>query len=623
VTPLSLYLTNFGSFKGTQTFNFPHKPGLYFMRGDNQLEPRLGANGAGKSTIWAALNWLCYGTTPKGLRAGDIANWDEAKNVQVLLHFSDDDVGAMRVRRTWGPNSWQFCNGSDEPWHDLVDDETNPFRHTLGIEALPFLHSVLMAQSSAMFLDLSAKDQESLFVDVLDLGKWDGFSDKASERASFWDNVARRRGTEAAHAQGELDALGKLDLSAQIDQWEKERQKRLDGLEDVHRKLDEAKKASSEARNTAETELKEVEGGIRRGQAAYDALAADLERARIEQQSANQDLAKLDALSDALRASRTYLDSHDECETCGQIIDAQALKIGHDLNSSRQAKLEPKYLAAEAKADETCKAFVKINNKAMTALSTLTNRQTRERELEAIVGRLTREEARHDLDMDRTEAEFERIEKEANPYMGMAQDSDAKIKVAQIAIDKGKAALEQALEEYEASKYWVKGFKELRLSLIAEYLEAFEAEANQALTQLGLIDWEIRFDVDRENKSGTIRKGFSCMVKSPVSPAAVPFAAWSGGESQRLRIATTMGLSDLIRSASGLALPLEVWDEPTAGLTQSGIDDLLDCLSDRAHEQQRIIWVVDHRSLGYGSFDGVTTIIKTEQGSQIDQSEMP
>ena len=82
MTPVSLTITNFGPFRETQKFEFPREPGLYFMWGENQHEPRLEANGAGKSKLWEALVWVIFGKTSRGLKAGDAANWEAGKGAR-------------------------------------------------------------------------------------------------------------------------------------------------------------------------------------------------------------------------------------------------------------------------------------------------------------------------------------------------------------------------------------------------------------------------------------------------------------------------------------------------------------------------------------------------------------
>ena len=84
---ISVTLYRFGSFKEETTFDFPEGTGLFFLRGDNREEPALEANGAGKSTLWNATCWCAFDRTVKGLRAGDVANWEEPKGAYVKIQY--------------------------------------------------------------------------------------------------------------------------------------------------------------------------------------------------------------------------------------------------------------------------------------------------------------------------------------------------------------------------------------------------------------------------------------------------------------------------------------------------------------------------------------------------------
>src|SRR5678815_1215025 len=80
---------------------FYFDPGLTFVRGRNKLEPLLGANGAGKSTIFDALSWCLYGRTVENLRNPDVAPWSEEAGTQVTVHFSKK----RSIARTISPNT--------------------------------------------------------------------------------------------------------------------------------------------------------------------------------------------------------------------------------------------------------------------------------------------------------------------------------------------------------------------------------------------------------------------------------------------------------------------------------------------------------------------------------------
>jgi hypothetical protein len=88
-----------------------------------------------------------------------------------------------------------------------------------------------------------------------------------------------------------------------------------------------------------------------------------------------------------------------------------------------------------------------------------------------------------------------------------------------------------------------------------------------------------------------------------------------------LRVATQQGLGNLIRARTGTTFNVEFWDEPTQWMGGQGVTDLLDSLAQRAKAEGRQIWIIDHRSLGYGNFDGHSGVIKTKEGwSKFDQS---
>lgn len=222
-----------------------------------------------------------------------------------------------------------------------------------------------------------------------------------------------------------------------------------------------------------------------------------------------------------------------------------------------------------------------------------------------------------DRQLDEIERDAERVQQERNPYDEMEERALADARRLRQQIDNIQDDLDASNERCSLLQFWVRGFKEVRLSLIAEALTELEIEVNSCCDALGLVGWELQFQVDRETKSGSIQRGFNCYVKSPHNDQPVPWEAWSGGEAQRLRLAATMGLADLIRSRTGTPLALEVWDEPTNGLSPQGIRDLLECLAERAQREQRQLWIVDHKSHEFGGFAGGAVITKTANGSAI------
>jgi DNA repair exonuclease SbcCD ATPase subunit len=153
---------------------------------------------------------------------------------------------------------------------------------------------------------------------------------------------------------------------------------------------------------------------------------------------------------------------------------------------------------------------------------------------------------------------------------------------------------------------------------MAQAIEQLELEVNNALGNLGLIGWSVRFDIERETRGGKVTKpGFHVFIKSPENDRAVAWEAWSGGETQRLRLAGSIGLSNLILARAGVSLPFEVWDEPSTYLSGEGITDMLETLYDRARMERKQVWLIDHRSLDFGGFEDTYTVVATSKGTRL------
>ena len=57
---ISIELACFKSFIAPQLITFEADKGLNFLGGLNKVHPRMGANGAGKSSLWDAMFWCFY-----------------------------------------------------------------------------------------------------------------------------------------------------------------------------------------------------------------------------------------------------------------------------------------------------------------------------------------------------------------------------------------------------------------------------------------------------------------------------------------------------------------------------------------------------------------------------------
>ncbi|KKK69723.1 hypothetical protein LCGC14_2931160, partial [marine sediment metagenome] len=238
-------------------------------------------------------------------------------------------------------------------------------------------------------------------------------------------------------------------------------------------------------------------------------------------------------------------------------------------------------------------------------------------------------------DIEKTKSELEQVlsfikrktketnkqKQEKDPFVRMLDDAKRELGQIRKELAVYKRRLFYVEKEIEYSKFWTSGFREIRLFLISEFLTQFEIEANNCLRRLGMNDWTLSFEVESETKSKTIKKGFSIFVTSPYNSVPVSFDSWSGGETQRLILSGSIGLSNMILGRYGVSSNIEVWDEPSSWLSEEGIYDLLDTLKVHSRQEGKQVWVVDQRFLEYGDFDGMVTVVKEETGSYFEWDE--
>lgn len=616
---VKLTIGGFGSFTETQVVTFPTGPGLYFVGGRNLVEPRLDANGSGKSTIWEALTWLFFDKTTKGLRAGDITTWGSDGKTSVSAIFEIAGLG-YHLSRTRAPNTWRWC-GPDGVQQDLTKDSTNEALSALRLQYLPFLSCVVLAQSAPMFMDLPAPAKAGLFAEILQLDKWGVHATAASTAASDTDRALRAEERQLASEEGrfaEMLVSQKHEVDAE-NQWQQENQRLIAECEARYRKLLE-EEVQLKA-NVAAADL--TLSNTRRGLAtARDESTKELEKVEALYQSWHACSVSLSTARAVVQQAEAALLSakslkQDHCPTCQTtlteakrvtLVDSAARNLAR--HKEQEQHDQRNHTAAQQKLEQAEQLLAKAKEK-VALLEREHNGQGHE--LQNYRTALSRAQ----LELDNLEEEVDRLETKKNPYAGAAlrrqqrQDDSARV------ISTLRATCDKLSELTRLQSYWVKWFKDIRLQQVDQALEHLELEVNSSLSELGLPGWTILFDVDRETKGGTISKGFSVRVLGPSSPQSVPWESWSGGESQRLRLAVTMGLANMIRARTGCPLGLEVWDEPTQWLSAQGVSDLLECLRRRALAEQRQIWVVDHRTLGYSGFSGQLVVTKTHTGSQV------
>lgn len=605
----------FKCFNKPESFNFELESGLYYLTGDNQVEPALGANGVGKSSLFDAWTYLLFAKTARGLKAGDVYAWKSKLlcKLEGKFYLGED---LYTLKRTWNPNTLELKKNEGD-FEEVTQDQLEKL---VEFTFDSWLAAVLMDQQGAKFMDMSAPDKTAMFSTILGLDYWLECSKRAGEKATFLWDILRDTENFQSKIEGQLEEARGRSFEESIAKWKATHEKEVQALKDeivVARKDAAKQKKEIEKLDKRLAELQEEKADLK----------VHLKQKQEKKDDVGEKLSKIEAemavLEKGIADTEKKIVKWDKlggtCSNCNQPIDAKHKKKEITLLEKQKESLEKELDDKESLYLKAGKVFTSVKGQIAQLrevidemdfqAATLTkNRATFEAEAKMLM-----------KDSIRLRRRYEEAREESNPYVQEKLDHERRINDLEASLEAQKKDVNNTRAQHDAAKFWVKGFKEVRFHLIKEALLQFEIEVNSSLQSLGLGDWKMSFAMDEENKSGTIKKGFAVSVQSPHNKEKVKWEAWSGGEGQRLRLAASMGLINLILSRRSYETNIEIWDEPTQYLSEKGVYDLLDTISNRAELLGKQIWIVDHRTLCYANFKRSFKMVKTKEGSKLEE----
>lgn len=600
-------LSNFKCYYGDHLWELPQEPGLYYLTGRNEYNNRLGANAVGKSSLIDAIEWCLYGKTSRGLRAGDVIAWGKKScKVSVSLQLGEKEV---EIVRTQSPNTLAI-NGTPASQDEVTAE--------LRLNQEAFACAVILPQFGESFFDLTPTKKLEMFSQVMDLDYWLEKSKRADGKAA---SVA--------------STIHRLELS--YDKEGNRLENSQDNLRSYRKKADEHDARTADTVVALKQEIKRAERSIDKANAQIDKVQKRLKKVDKEAKQIKEGIIELGDLFEKAGVKRS--DAQADMKT----LDRHFREINADLKDLEgkvgtvcpecQQKIDPKHLKGQRKAlekkrdriaDEYRKAglaFEKAEKEWGGLRSDIVEVRKLDDEVLGEQYKLSNELKSHNRSLIAAEDsikhfsnEIYNAENKPNPFADMIEAAKADIKASKKSLKRLRSELDEQLEKHSAYSYWVNGFKRVRLFVLEEALHGLEIEVNNLLINLGLIDWKITFDVERENKSGGITKGFSVFITSPKHDKPVRFESWSGGESQRLKLAGDLGLANLIMEQAGFENHIEIIDEPSEHMSPEGIADLVDTIRHRAESSSKQVWLVDHHTMDVGDFAGVLIAKMNSEG---------
>jgi DNA repair exonuclease SbcCD ATPase subunit len=183
-----------------------------------------------------------------------------------------------------------------------------------------------------------------------------------------------------------------------------------------------------------------------------------------------------------------------------------------------------------------------------------------------------------------------------NPYSSMVTDFTAKIYEKEKEEVLGKSELARLGTEVEIACAVEKVFSPagVRARILDEVTPFLNDQTAKYLASLTDGNTTATWSTLVKNAKGEFREKFSIEVEDATGGKS--FAALSGGEKRKVRIAAALALQDLVATRASKPIELFIGDEIDDALDQAGLERLTGILEEKARERGSV-FIISHNDL--------------------------
>jgi DNA repair exonuclease SbcCD ATPase subunit len=583
------------------------------MKGENLSDPELGSNGAGKSTIFDVLHWCLFGSSIRGTKTPQLVPWQNSGTPWAEVTYKTNGQ-KKRITRSYHPNNLLVTHHGRE--RGVKQEQLEDI---IGFSSDTFQNSIVIGQFSQMFFDLKPRDKLSVFTELLNLDYWL----ECSQRVTTTLSILREDQLEAEKSLARLEGVRselKNTLSLTITEADEKAASSSNSYRVLKRKLREIKarkldlekrvinlQERIETRTIKDKKLAAKIGKLAKEPDPITATMRDVEGKTKEVQVRIKDLDESLLL---LKKSKGI------CPTCKQKISPQHRRSEQQRIAQKRANYVDRLYNLQVEHEALLKSLdEKLNHLEVIKQKLDHSKSTK---LYLSLNKINSDIKESDNELDSTNQQITQLDQLSESYDKKIQKCKRRLTRNRQKMKEARKSLTELNNDMHLARYWVRGFKDIRLFEVDEALTSLQVEVNSYLANLGMADWSVSMEVERETKAGKLSRGFRVMVDpgGENKSDSRPWEAWSGGEGQRLRLAGTLALSNLILRQFNRTCNIQIWDEKLTWLSGSGKDDMLELLQETAKQENKIIFVVDQHTLDF-PFDNVINIVKDKEGSHV------
>ena len=567
-----LHIKNFASFRKADLIL--DNKGLLFVEGENRDDDSAESNASGKSNLLSSIGWCLTGRTPDGRRYDEVIFSGE-KSVSVKLDFN---ICSLERRR--GSKAGIYING-----RKTTQDEVNEL---FGIDPDLFYSSTFLGQDFISFFDMKPAARKELLMDFLP-GDIISECNLLYDRAKKWlkddaeDKI--RIETKLQTTKRQLEELGARvdDLKNKSLNFEKSKEEFIRGLEKEKEKVKEEKRAELEKveKKLLEvgSEIKKLKTTLTKLNKHYIQLQKDFSCIKGKELGLFQKFTSVRTVLSILeKEKKKLLDLKvGKCPVCkSDVTEEHKKKCIKEVDSKISVKRK-EYEGISKELEKVRKQIAEIEPDVNDL-----DRDVRSKELElerkdSSLKRLTERKELLKKELERVEIEYDKriLEKKNSDNVWERERRLAVKKV--VALEAEVEKLTEELEAIEEDRKVLEiirdmcGSTGIQAALFDQFVSELQSMTNSVLETIGS-DLSVEYTTQKETKKGTVLESLEINVYENGELCL----GLSGGQRQKVRIASSLALAEMSKNRSGKELGFMLLDEPHRGLDRAGQQKLFE-----------------------------------------------
>lgn len=627
--------------------------GVLLVQGVNDDDTSAGSNGAGKSTIPDALCWASFGVTARGVSGDAVVNRKAKKDTVCSFTAIEGDFEYTITRyrkHSTGKNSLtvsqrelstgrtlDMTKGTDKETQEVVISvlgcSLDVFQGAIyaGQERMPDLPGMTDKQLKGLLEEASGTEilseayaearQRLLGVKTRVEGAVTRLKEERARHVTLGGTLTDRgelgelSDKQTAHNAGRKDrALAHLENVKPIQEQNILRTKQLDSLNEAAA-LEEQEAINKElaSHSSKGEELGRLHGEVTRAQRAADIASQNGTNVAVNIRNAKGELEGVDNLVGT------------PCGSCGKEYCAHDLEGASKARRAKIDELTAGIPAIQAAIAETKAALVTAQKNFDDFKLTIPDVSAKTKRLSEIAETLRHvstlkgniETDSRNIEAHRANAKLELTA--ANPWdkaVEVKLEEISKCETAITAMEKVVDGAEDELALYEEAVkvFGPGGVRAQILDMITPFLNE---QTREYLGSLSDGNIHATWSTLTKTAKGELREKFNIEVTHDLGGES--FAALSGGEKRKVRLAVFMAMQDLVASRATKPLNLFIADEIDHALDDAGLERLMGLLERKARERGTVLvishndiadWipnnVVVRKSGGSSTIDGMT-----------------